>query len=318
MESLENQTFKDFETLVVPDSQDTMASMENHLHSWRRYDANVALLPPPPHVGASAARNAAAGRARGDLLGFLDDDVVLDTDWCRLAVMTLIDASVGGVSGRAEVQAGPFSVTHVPRALAWVVGGSYWKTDRVSSVLGAAGMNFCINREVFLGVGGYDEALGPRGDRHTYSWLRLGAEESDLALRIVIFAGMKVLFNPSMVVWHRLRRDSLMPSGLIKRSMHVGHNRAYIHARYPKRGQWNDSRVVRDLGAIITSTPSVALRHPGFVWKRLAFSCTVIVSFGLGYLLGILQFRTKRDHKNRRWSAHSSKSALICSVSGKR
>jgi hypothetical protein len=153
-------------------------------------------------------------------------------------------------------------------------------------------MNFCIKEKAFLKAGGYDENLGPKGDRpETAHWHRLGAEESDLAIRIWLRAKSKVVYDPGMVFLHKLRPESIFLSGLIRRAKYVGHNRAYIHRTYPITGALNDWRIVKALVKELALVVKKFLRNPVRVWKSLSFTIVVASAFSVGFLEGSLHYR---------------------------
>lgn len=72
MSSVLAQTYKRLELLVVDDASTTPA--EQVIDETGRGDPRIELLRLDEQVGASAARNAAFKRAKGDLIAFLDDD----------------------------------------------------------------------------------------------------------------------------------------------------------------------------------------------------------------------------------------------------
>lgn len=285
------QTLRDFEVLIVNDGGFALSVEEV---------ASVKVLTPPEKIGASAARNYAARHATGQILGFLDSDVILDPRWCEEAVATFSQKAVGGASGDARVDLGKFGFAYVPKCLRWVVGGSYWRGGRIRVVTGAAGMNFCVRKDSFERAKGYDESLGPRADRpETQSWFRLGAEESDLAFRIRKVCQEAVVFNPRMIVTHKLRRETITLRGVTRRAMHVGRNRAYLHSRYAGSYGGGESEVLRETVVDLLSSLLQLFSHPVRSWKRISFTCLVVLGLAAGYLSGIVQFRHRDDFESK-------------------
>ncbi|MDG6998470.1 MAG: glycosyltransferase family 2 protein [Nitrososphaerota archaeon] len=283
LQSITDQTLQNIEALIVVNSVPNMFVPEN---------SHIRLIILPGRQGATAARNYAAKYAKAEILGFLDDDVILDSKWCEYAVSSFNDGSVGGVSGRTKVPLRRYGLTYIPQELLWVVGGTYWEGDDIRPVLGAAGMNFCVRKKIFAQVGGYDEGLGPAGDRPEVNrWFRLGAEEDDLALKIRASCRKKVMFNPKMIVKHRLRRESVLPIGLVKRSLHVGQNRAYIHSKHPSVGSSNTHAMLRKVTRTTIVTAVSLPLHPLNSWMKLSFTCIVTFGLVIGYSFGLLRFR---------------------------
>jgi len=290
--SVYDQNFSSVEVLILSEDASKWNSVCDDENGS---EVRVRRLLVPQGTGASAARNRGAANTSGNILAFLDDDVVLGNQWCKKCVTALSDSSVGAVTGRVLVRLEEYGLDFVPESLKWVVGGTYWGSKVPISVFSAAGMNFCIKKEVFLKAGGYDENLGPRGDRPEKArWHRLGAEDSDLAIRVWLRTGLKVVYDPNLIVEHRLRPESILPAGLIKRALHVGHNRAYMHSLYREAGRINDIANVRTLAIDFVKTFALCFRKPIYSWKRISFMSVVFTGFALGYLEGTLHFRNIR------------------------
>jgi hypothetical protein len=99
---------------------------------------------------------------------------------------------------------------------------------------------------------GYDEDLCATGNRpETTRWHRSGAQQSDLAIRGWLWTGLKVVYEPNIMVEDKVRRELILSGGAVRRALHVGHNRAYVHSRYPRVGVVNDyqtfKRLVKEL-----------------------------------------------------------------------
>jgi glycosyltransferase involved in cell wall biosynthesis len=169
-----------------------------------------ALAEPVP--GLSVARNAGILAARGDVVAFTDDDVVVDPMWLRWfghAIQTT--PKVGCVTGL--VPGGEFRTP----AQCWFDNQMNWSKNLTKEVfditrppvgdrlfpfhvgLYGAGASFAMPRSVLTELGGFDEALGagsPTG----------ACEDNDMFLR-VLAAGHVLIYEPAAVVWHRHRAD---------------------------------------------------------------------------------------------------------------
>ncbi|MFY9487540.1 MAG: glycosyltransferase [Solirubrobacterales bacterium] len=169
-----------------------------------------------PLPGLSRARNRGFSVARGDLIAFTDDDVVVDAQWlAALARAFTHDKQVGMVTGlvpTAELR------TEAQQFFDQTVTWSAWMDRRVFDRNGGrgdgpfypyragrfgTGANFAISREAARQIGPFDEALGagsPAG----------GGEDLDYFLR-VIDHGWRIAVEPAAITWHyhRVTADAL-------------------------------------------------------------------------------------------------------------
>jgi peptidoglycan/xylan/chitin deacetylase (PgdA/CDA1 family)/GT2 family glycosyltransferase len=140
-----------------------------------------------PNQGPAIARNNAVAAARGTLLLFLDDDIV-----CRKSLVREHVAAHGGPEFR--VSHGPILLSpKSPGTLAGLARTRNFKTRHLKFIedpLGHLGffaqINFCIRRDVFLNVGGFDPHL-------------LVSEDTELGVRLLKL-GVSCIYVPNAVV----------------------------------------------------------------------------------------------------------------------
>jgi len=162
--------------------------------------------------GLSAARNRGLGEASAQYVAFTDDDVHVDSWWLEGIVAGFArDPLAGCVTGLvppAELDdpAQQFFdrryswASHLePRVFDMSGRGDDSPLYPYSAGIFGTGANFAIDRELFKGLGGFDEALGagsPAG----------GGEDLDAFVR-VLRAGRSLVYEPSAIVWHVHRAD---------------------------------------------------------------------------------------------------------------
>ncbi len=157
--SMLGQSYADFELIVVDDgSTDGTAAVVDGLD-----DPRVVYLR-RDHRGRSAARNAGARRARGEILTFLDSDDEAEPGWLGRLAAAFTEPGVGVVfSGLTEIGPDGESRELPPHDMGPLF-------DHQAGLLLAGA--FAVRRELFAAIGGYDEML-----HH--------AENTELGLRLL-------------------------------------------------------------------------------------------------------------------------------------
>ncbi len=218
--SLAVQEHDQFEVIVV-DNGSTDATAEV-VEEWIRKDPRFRMIR-EGQVGLSRAKNTGIGLARGDLLLFTDDDVMVDRRWIGVYVrfFTSIKDEPRIVGGK---------IVPIPDDLAdW----PDWVTDSMLDDLGRLdyqderplreaweyvwGANMAFQAWAVERWGSWDNALGRRGDeRGTFE----DTEFQDRARA----AGAAVWFCPGAVVRHRIARRGVTPCRVLMTSFTRGGN----------------------------------------------------------------------------------------------
>jgi GT2 family glycosyltransferase len=170
--------------------------------------------------GKSAAMNDAAKQATGEILAFLDDDVIVDKNWLT---------SVADFFARNDYRAGqgaiqlPAAESCDPEVLRLVdrfrtIPRLEYSPD-LKTVHSLNGANFFVAREVFDRVGGFDERLGPGAS---------GTSEDVEFARRLTGAGIAIGYAPRAVVYHRIDRGRLTEEYFRQSHMRQGASRFLI------------------------------------------------------------------------------------------
>ncbi|RJS78263.1 glycosyltransferase family 2 protein [Candidatus Bathyarchaeota archaeon] len=148
------------------------------------------------------ARNIGLSVACGDIVAFLDDDVIVHNSWLRRLLEPYLNESVGGVGGRVI----PYGQNR--RFYVKISTGVVGKVSKSGLVIGNfdlplrnpievdsfIGCNMSFRRDLLLKVGGFDENFGGTGYR----------DDTDLCLRVKSL-GYKLIFHPGAIVWHKFK-----------------------------------------------------------------------------------------------------------------
>lgn len=194
--------FAALEVLVVDNApSDDATRREVEQRGWVRYVRE-------PKAGLDFARNAALRTAGGDLLAYLDDDVVVDRGWLHGLFSAWRSApDAGGYTGLVL----PYRLDTEAQAAFEARGGfgrgfamTEFRQRRFGNSLhpvGAgilgAGCNMCFDRRLLLELGGFDEALDTGAPLP-------GGGDLDIFYR-VLRSGRPVLYEPAYAVFHEHR-----------------------------------------------------------------------------------------------------------------
>lgn len=216
-----------YETLIVDNGP--AAEAKSPFDALDKSELPIVRYVREPDVGLHNGRHAGARQASGEILVYVDDDIIVHPGWLAAMLAPFADSQVACVGGRV-----------LPR---WEeIGPPDWWSNLDSSYLSLLdlgdrqlnlkwpqvihGCNMAIRRSVLYEVGGFNpDGIGDPG----LIWRR-GDGEIGL-LKKVFGAGYKVVYVPEAWVFHRVPASRLKPEYFYWRAFIEGISDSYVRIR---------------------------------------------------------------------------------------
>ncbi|WP_300454865.1 mycofactocin biosynthesis glycosyltransferase MftF [Desulfobacula sp.] len=192
LESLARLTYpsEKIEIIVVDD-----ASTDHTPDIIKKF--NVHLIALAENKKAPFCRNLAAQKAKGDILAFIDSDCTADPLWLSELIPAFKDPSIGAVGGRVDSFFHTSPLDKYEQVKSSLMMGTHAKRSRENeNFFYVPSCNLLVKRDLFLNIGGFNEAL-------------VVGEDVDLCWRLQD-AGHPVEFRPIGKIFHR-HRNKIRP-----------------------------------------------------------------------------------------------------------
>lgn len=212
LEALASQRLSVPWEILVADNGSTDGTA-SRAHEWSGR-VPVRVIDASQRVGPNAARNIAAGNARGAKLLFCDGDDVVAEGWANALVTALDD--VEAVGGRLDLDRlnDPSTRARHPNI---AIDGLFAWSGFLSYAITA---NLGVRRETFDALGGFDETFSTGGDDVDFCW------------RLQLM-GCRLGFASDAVVSYRLRQDE---AGLVRQRYRYGIGEAQLYRKFRYSG----------------------------------------------------------------------------------
>lgn len=287
LQSIKNQTFLRIETIFVVERSKELLEKVSSL-SIEYSIPNFKVLFNDGEPGLSAARNMGIKEASGNIIAFVDDDVLLYPDWADKMVKAYSNDSIIGVTGPAFPLWETESMSWFPQEFYWIISCTAWNTeDRVKEVRNAWGMNMSFKRDAFEQAGLFKNNFGLRNSARK-RWFDPPSEDVDFSIRVRSQLKKAILFDPSVRVQHRAYKYRIKSKFIIQRSFSLGYQRRMLSKLYSSsEGKTGVLRQEQDLlkRILIRLIPETLI---GFFYKplyslrrfRVTFTSLVFVIIG--------------------------------------
>ncbi|MEE8373612.1 MAG: glycosyltransferase [Dehalococcoidia bacterium] len=289
LDSVTMQTYRPLETILVLESSRELFDQVSSYVGERKIP-NTKVLFNSGEEGLSAARNMGVGRARGDIIAFVDDDSVLFPNWAEEMVKPYSSEDIIGVTGPAVPLWEEAGMAWFPEELYWIVSCTAWcEWDKMTEVRNGWGMNMSFRREVFDQGELFSHAFGLR-DANRTCWVDPPSEDVDLSLRVKAKTGKTIVFVPTVVVKHRVYRRRLRMSFIRRRAFSVGYQRRMLGRLYPDIDTGSDPlgqehRLLRRIARrLLPDIARTLLQDPITGWRKLSVTANALAFVAIGYL----------------------------------
>jgi len=207
--------YSDFEIIILPDE------------SFIKFIPHAPGIPykiiPTGPVTPASKRDMALEYAKGEILAFIDDDAYPHKDWLKNALGNFQDINVAAVGGPA--------ITPLEDNLRQVASGAVYSSALVSGnytyryvpgekieVDDYPSCNLLVRKTVMRELGGFNTAFWP-------------GEDTKLCLDITKKLGKKIIYDPTVLVYHHRRP---LFSAHLKQIASYATHRGYFVKRYPQ------------------------------------------------------------------------------------
>ncbi len=198
--------------------------------------------------GLSNARNAGIRQARGEIVAFTDDDVIVEPTWLGRLVASLHDTRWAGSGGRILPEPGfsppPWLAIDGPRSLLGALCAYFNPGDSPGALdRPPIGANMAFRKDVFEKYGGFREDLGPRPGSEIRS------DDTEFGRRLMA-GGERLYYVPSAIVFHEINEGRVRKEFFLSWWFAFGRGSVREVGRIPSR-----TEVLKTVARITLATP---------------------------------------------------------------
>lgn len=216
IDSVLNQTYDDFEIVAVLEDTKLVDLVEEEISDER---INTVYI--EDSVRISEARNIGAENADGNIIVYVDDDIIAEDNWLE-KIMEIYESrdDIFGVGGRADpIWPNDTEPRHLPPEFYWLVGVTHTHHPDRGFARNTFGCNISFKRKPFLEIGGMNEDLGKNHGTN------IQGEETDVSYRLQKHTGDRFYYTPDAVINHKVYPEQLYIAELLNRAFWQGYTK---------------------------------------------------------------------------------------------
>ncbi len=180
LDSLDRQTFKDFELIIV--EQNAKSLLAQVLKKKRKFP--IRHIHTPLEQGLSRGRNRGIAEARGEVLVVPDDDCWYPASFIERGLKVMREMNLDALTGRPTNEMGEPIQGRFETEAQWITPTNVWTTQIEWAAF--------WRRDLLIALAGYDEVIGVGAPSPWQS-----AEGQDLMLR-ALKTGARCWYDPSI------------------------------------------------------------------------------------------------------------------------
>ncbi len=279
IETISNQTYRNFETIIVVDGNEELHSILYNMCNDLRKDINLSIIKNEKRGGPSVARNIGIAESKGNIIVITDDDVFVTRDWLEKIVKNFEYDDILMVGGRIlpDYERG---ASILPEEVLWIVGCTYKghpiERQKVRNVISA---NMAFRKELFDNIS-FEPSY--EGDWRMSDTL-IGIKTNE-------YRNGSVVYDPEPVVYHNVPRERTKLYYFIKRSYTEGFLKAFLRKKSVDQNMYN-----YEYGYLTCLVGSIPRYLFTFRIRNAIANSVVLMSVGLGFLMGSLSIIQKNS-----------------------
>lgn len=223
--SLRNQKFNPEKYEIILVNNNSTDNTSEVVKNFNKKKGKKAIYIKETSIGLHNARHAGAKTAKGEIVAYVDDDVICDENWLSNIIKSYENPDVGCVGGKILPRweaPPPLWVSKIP---SWCFSLMDYG-EEFKEVKCLYGCNLSIRKDLLFKHGGFTpDSLGDK----KLKWYRGDGEYAPQ--KKISMSGKKILYNPNAIVWHIIPKERITIDYVKKRYFNEGITSSFIYYR---------------------------------------------------------------------------------------